>query len=59
MVAESAVFGTAIVADLLRETDPEVLLATQAVNAAARQLLDDRDQQLARLIINELAKAWK
>lgn len=59
MVAESALFGTATTPDLLRETNPEVLLATQAVNAAAAQLEYERDKRLANLIIHELAKAWK
>jgi DNA-binding protein YbaB len=58
MVAESALFGTAATPDLLRETDPEVLLATQAVNAAAAEIEFERDERLAKLIIRELSKAW-
>ncbi|MGZ4530804.1 MAG: hypothetical protein ACXVXP_00460 [Mycobacteriaceae bacterium] len=59
VLAESAVYGTAGTLDLLRETDPDVLLATQAVNAAAAEIVDEQHRRLAIHIISELAKAWK
>lgn len=58
MVAASALFGTAATGDLLRETDPEVLLATQAVNAAAAEIEFERDKRQAQLIAIEVSKLF-
>jgi hypothetical protein len=58
MVAESARFGTAATPDLLRETDIDVLLATQAVNAAAAKLEFEADQRQAKLIAHEVSKMF-
>lgn len=58
MVAESAIFGTAATSVLLRETDPEVLLATQVVNAAAAEIQYERDKRQATLIAIEVSKLF-
>lgn len=58
-MAESALLGTATVPDLIRESDPDVLLALTAVNKQVMELRQAMDKNLARLIAVELAKIWK
>lgn len=45
--------------DILREEDPDVLLALQAANQAAANHVDELLQRLARYVINELGKSMK
>lgn len=55
-VAESAALGLATVPELVRETDPDVLLAIQAATAPALELLDARFKRLAQHIAAEVSK---
>jgi hypothetical protein len=47
------------VPDLLRETNPDVLLAVQAANVAAQEFLEEQHKRLAYHIIKCLADAWR
>jgi hypothetical protein len=56
-LGQSAFLGTGSVVDLARESDPEVLLAVQAANVAAAEMLEEQHKRLAQHIISRLADA--
>lgn len=51
--------GLGDAADLLRETDSDLLLALQAVNNAAAVKHDEDLHRLARMVVHELGKSMK
>ena len=58
-LTECAALGTATIPEVIRESDPDVLLALTAANRRMLELRDEQYQRLAQHIIAELAKAWK
>lgn len=57
-LGQSAALGTGTVPELIRETDPDVLLAMQAVNLAAMEYREAELKRLAHYIGEVLAKVW-
>jgi hypothetical protein len=62
-LAECVVLGTGTVLDLIRESDPNVILALRAVNVKVAELHEQLEKRLAQRTANELAKVlaqiWK
>jgi hypothetical protein len=57
-LAEAAALGSASVLELIRETDPDALLAVTAVNKQLIELRDAQYKRLARYIAVELAQLF-
>lgn len=57
-LAQCSTLGTARAYDLLRECDPDALLALRATNAAAMEFMDEQYKRLAQHIAVEVSKVF-
>jgi hypothetical protein len=58
-MGQCAFLGTASVPDLIRESDPDVLMAVQAANVVALEMTEEHHKRAGQYVIKALAEAWK